>query len=516
MFRIFRLIAAFLVVSVLLATGKDSALEGDKQNVAIVSLVMPNFGDFWKGAIALGQSLVEVNSSIPRVLMVTGDIENYIRYILLQLWDDIIEVDPIDCIYKTSAIASSKYDMSGEHWSKSMNNWRPTCTKLQVFSLTQFEKVVFMDSDMIVLQSFDHLLIEPFIHNSLDASLLGSNSLFSLKAEFMEYEHVRFAAAAEVLPPDSINSGFMLLTPNTTIYNRLLELNTQKSLACAWTGDQYLINYGLCSHWHGNIVRLEDSNKMLPIRERYPDTLGLDCHRLPWKYNVQINEYKDYVGKIKQDEGRYQQLHRLLMNNTLNAELSAATRKLMNGLSTVSTHGPVVLHYISTGKPWKLLPVEMQYVNSILKEIATDVDIPLSFFLQQPAYQSIRNQILAHIIEFHSGEGVHEPHAYWRYVYYKGLKSIMNKTDAELEMKLTHTLKKSKPKKRVQHTQSKSKSKSKSKTKKEKWVKSGKKSKKTEKYNKFKYVKDVVNILIANYSSEIAFCQWTSLPLPKY
>ena len=39
--------------------------------------------------------------------------------------------------------------------------WKDTLFKLTVFSLTQFEKIIFLDSDMIVLKNLDHLFEAP-------------------------------------------------------------------------------------------------------------------------------------------------------------------------------------------------------------------------------------------------------------------------------------------------------------------------------------------------------------------
>jgi alpha-N-acetylglucosamine transferase len=44
-----------------------------------------------------------------------------------------------------------------------LSNWSATLAKLQVFGLTQYRRIVFLDSDMIALESLDHLFSTPHI-----------------------------------------------------------------------------------------------------------------------------------------------------------------------------------------------------------------------------------------------------------------------------------------------------------------------------------------------------------------
>ena len=76
----------------------------------------------------------------------------------------------------------------GAKWQDTMKKWAPTCTKLAAWTLTQFERVIFMDSDMIAVGAVDDALYE--------------------------YSNAPFLACPEVLPPDTLNSGFMVLNPS--------------------------------------------------------------------------------------------------------------------------------------------------------------------------------------------------------------------------------------------------------------------------------------------------------------
>jgi glycogenin glucosyltransferase len=73
-----------------------------------------------------------------------------------------------------------------------------TLTKIQLWGLTQFKRVLYLDADTLVLQNLDHLL---------DHVPPG----------------VDFAAAPELAYPDVFNAGMMLLTPKDSTYRELCE-----------------------------------------------------------------------------------------------------------------------------------------------------------------------------------------------------------------------------------------------------------------------------------------------------
>eukprot|EP01041_Mallomonas_annulata_P013546 gene13546-28732_t len=191
------------------------------QRNAVVTLLMKPSSGFISGALTLAQSLIEVKSTLTRVIMVTPDVDENTRIFLKNLYDEVVEVKIINCIYKTSEIADTMFDMKGEKWTGIKNNWAPTCTKLAVWNLTQYDRVIFMDSDMIAISPIDDVL---------------------------QFSTAPFLAAPEILPPDNINSGFMVLEPSKKTFQKLIDLN--EGMGVAWTGDQYLINYGLCPNWH--------------------------------------------------------------------------------------------------------------------------------------------------------------------------------------------------------------------------------------------------------------------------
>lgn len=244
---------------------------------AVVTLVTGNTG-YQAGALALGQSLVDVGSNLRRVVMVTPDVEKKTRKSLSKLWE-IREVEPIACMHKVSAsITPDKYDLQGAAYLKGLERWKNTCTKFAAWTLFEFERVVFIDADCLVIHPIDDVLFS--------------------------FSNASFAAAPEVFPPDTFNSGFIVLNPGEEQFQRIMSAN--RRVGSAEGGDQGVFNNGVCPQWFN--APPDDS----------------DCGRLPWLFNVEVAHYASY--------------------NTL---------REMSGQRL-----PSVLHFVSDGKPWTVLMFE--------------------------------------------------------------------------------------------------------------------------------------------------------------
>lgn len=90
-------------------------------------------------------------------------------------------------------------------------------TKLHVFRLTRYSKVIFLDADVLPLRPLSHL--------------------FHLDHEF--------SAVPDVGWPDIFNSGVMVLSPGENKFEELRELLNTKG---TWDG----ADQGLLNEWRGN------------------------------------------------------------------------------------------------------------------------------------------------------------------------------------------------------------------------------------------------------------------------
>ncbi|GAA6057135.1 hypothetical protein JCM3770_004839 [Rhodotorula araucariae] len=115
-----------------------------------------------------------------------------------------------------------------------------TLTKLHLFRLTQYEKVVFLDADTLVLRPLSHLFALPH----------------------------RLAAAPDQGWPDAFNSGVLVATPSLETFDALMDMMRSRG---TWDGgDQGLLN------------------------DFFPD-----WHRLSFTYNVTPSAYYTYAPAYK-------------------------------------------------------------------------------------------------------------------------------------------------------------------------------------------------------------------------
>ena len=69
-------------------------------------------------------------------------------------------------------------------------------TKLHIFNMTSFEKVVYIDADTLILDNVDHLFERP---------------------------GTPLSAAPDVFPPDKFNAGVLVVTPKASVFEKMTE-----------------------------------------------------------------------------------------------------------------------------------------------------------------------------------------------------------------------------------------------------------------------------------------------------
>mmetsp|Transcript_29946 Transcript_29946/g.30387 ORF Transcript_29946/g.30387 Transcript_29946/m.30387 type:complete len:139 (-) Transcript_29946:316-732(-) len=124
---------AFATTMIILesVSGKSQSSYKNKSRQAVVTLLMDQTSGFINGSLVLAQSLIDHNCTLQRVIMVTPEIDIISRKLLNQFYDQIIEVEVINCTFKSSEVADIMYDMKGPKWALSMTNWVRTCTKVR-------------------------------------------------------------------------------------------------------------------------------------------------------------------------------------------------------------------------------------------------------------------------------------------------------------------------------------------------------------------------------------------------
>lgn len=213
----------------------------------------------------LAQSLRN-SGYIPEITLaalVTEEVSKDAREKLGRVFDSLIDVPTI------RGISSNNLQMIGRP------DLATTLTKLNLWSLTQFERVVFLDADTLALNDIGHLFTLP--------------------------KDITFAASPELGFPDCFNSGFMVLTPSANTFNELKTLARQ--IESFDGGDQGILN-----------VYFGDGTLGHPMQSLLPDTAATVAprpwHRLSFTYNMEMHKvYRFYIPAVLRYRSQHKVLH---------------------------------------------------------------------------------------------------------------------------------------------------------------------------------------------------------------
>lgn len=182
---------------------------------------------YCKGALALGISLRNSLTTRDLVVMVCHPVSSNIRAQLASVYDTVVEVDMMDSEDPTHLALLNRPELG------------ITFTKLHCWKLTQYEKCVFMDADMLVLKNIDELF--------------GKEEL---------------SAVADVGWPDMFNSGLFVFKPSDVTFAALIKQAEEHGSFDG--GDQGLLNS------YFNTWKTGDANKQLSFNYNM-QTAGAGC-----------------------------------------------------------------------------------------------------------------------------------------------------------------------------------------------------------------------------------------------
>lgn len=215
-------------------------------NYAFVTLIYPNKKNEWSyidGSILTALGLRKQKTKYKIICMVTSDATDYIKDILKIVYDEIIIVDYISPIDNLGIkIIPDIFDLNIY---TDDNNYTDICnifTKLHIFDSDKFpyEKIVFIDNDLIPLKNYDNLfnLNTPAgwlekIHE-IDNNLSSHNRYYT--RTWGEWDNIYHnSLIPQILtdiykePGRSINAGLLVIKPDKDLYkNLILMLQTPK------------------------------------------------------------------------------------------------------------------------------------------------------------------------------------------------------------------------------------------------------------------------------------------------
>ncbi|XP_056248922.1 glycogenin-1a [Seriola aureovittata] len=137
--------------------------------------------NYAKGAMVLGQSLRNHNTTKKLVALIGPHVAEACRDVLRSIFDEVCVVDVVDSGDAAHLALMKRPDLG------------VTFTKLHCWTLTHYSKCVFMDADTLVLSNIDEL-----------------------------FEREELSAAPDPGWPDCFNSGVFVFTPSNETHEKLL------------------------------------------------------------------------------------------------------------------------------------------------------------------------------------------------------------------------------------------------------------------------------------------------------
>lgn len=172
-----------------------------------------NTEKYINGVLCLNESLKNVHSIYPLYAVISGEASKNIETKLKKSNIKVIKISENNI---NVSVEVKEKNIKGGH-----ENWNYSFDKLIVYSLNQFEKVVFLDADLYVVENLDHLF---------------------------EKSHMTAATSGKLFPGKEtwtkLNSGLMVIEPEEGLLNKIIDNISFLNNIDGYVGDQEVIwNY---------------------------------------------------------------------------------------------------------------------------------------------------------------------------------------------------------------------------------------------------------------------------------
>eukprot|EP01080_Neovahlkampfia_damariscottae_P004356 gene4356-7712_t len=194
------------------------------------------------GAQVLVKSLQLTNTKSRIVCVVNSDVKKESIEKLKQQKCEVIKVNDIE----------SPYEGKTHH-----DRWSKTLTKLNVFNLDMFDKIVYIDSDCLVLKNIDELFNYPEFSAAIDCCDHFNAGVFVAKPSKIKFKDILKKLENKLPSYDKADQGFL----NSYFKNKYQPLKFK------YNADQYILS------------------KNMKISEEPIKVIHYEHEHKPWKYN---------------------------------------------------------------------------------------------------------------------------------------------------------------------------------------------------------------------------------------
>ena len=200
--------------------------------------------DYLMGVKALRNSMKRIGTRYPLVVMVTSRVDVSIRRELSASGCEVQDVDSLGP--PRHLVTNYVYSRFAEVW-----------TKLRVFGLTEYQRVVYLDADMLLLRDMDELFTTPFAPGERIAAVsdcLCNPDGVSMNIAQRGPENCPYTDHSTPKLDHRtryFNAGLIVLSPDTGLFAGLVDyLANRDDMASYKFAEQDLLNEYLANQWH--------------------------------------------------------------------------------------------------------------------------------------------------------------------------------------------------------------------------------------------------------------------------
>lgn len=235
-----------------------------KKNYSYVSLLTNDSYSY--GIVLLVESMKAVKTKYPLHVLVTKNVSNAVLELLNQLENVTYEI--VDYIPITEEI----YEFNKKKNPALAVTWKNCWTKFRIFNLIQFDKIVFLDADIMLMKNLDHLFTKKHMTAALDGEY------FNLWPGW-----------------DHFNSGCLVVEPSQEEFNNILKYAQslkKEDLPDYVFADQELLNFYYKDWPQKKELHLNKYYNIFPpyVQQSQIEDLDKNCYfmhyvgRKPWTF----------------------------------------------------------------------------------------------------------------------------------------------------------------------------------------------------------------------------------------
>lgn len=227
------------------------------------------------------------NTSIPFVV-ICSEVSERKRNRLKQDGAIVVEVDKIE----------------DPTWLHTRKQWEGVMTKLRVFEQIQYDKLLFVDADMLIVRRMDDIFedagtiiqtVDPTITTEPDEASLPSSYMLSAQAQQKHRLHPYPPPATD----DWFCSGFFVFAPSLAIFDYYMSIMNLPNRFDPLYPDQNLLNYA--HRWDGPMPWTKFNytwTSTFPTIKEY-EMGAASLHEKYWLEEFRVQEYgQDRLGKM--------------------------------------------------------------------------------------------------------------------------------------------------------------------------------------------------------------------------